>query len=110
MKVLAFLKEKREHAILSMRKSDLIKFEVVLHAGVEDDDIVKAYISYAAQYDVSVDYKSRIQVGGLTFIVAHARPEDMKKKHSIFINPRCCNTDAVSQVYSSRTLSESYLI
>ncbi|MHC6149623.1 S8 family peptidase [Escherichia coli] len=63
-----------EHA-----KSDLIKFEVVLHAGVEDDDIVKAYISYAAQYDVSVDYKSRIQVGGLTFIVAHARPEDMKK-------------------------------
>ncbi|MGE9715603.1 S8 family peptidase, partial [Escherichia coli] len=53
-----------EHA-----KSDLIKFEVVLHAGVEDDDIVKAYISYAAQYDVSVDYKSRIQVGGLTFIV-----------------------------------------
>lgn len=56
---------------------------MVLHAGVEDDDIVKAYISYAAQYDVSVDYKSRIQVGGLTFIVAHARPEDMKK-HSIF--------------------------
>lgn len=83
-----------EHA-----KSDLIKFEVVLHAGVEDDDIVKAYISYAAQYDVSVDYKSRIQVGGLTFIVAHARPEDMKK-HSIFINPRCA-ADAVSQVYSA---------
>ncbi|HHU9650516.1 TPA: S8 family peptidase, partial [Escherichia coli] len=45
----------------------------------EDDDIVKAYINYAAQFGVSVDYKSRIQVGGLTFIVAHAQPDDMRK-------------------------------
>ncbi|AVQ88970.1 peptidase S8 (plasmid) [Plesiomonas shigelloides] len=60
-------------------KEDVSKFEVVLHAGSDDDDVVKAYISYASKYNVSVDYKSKIQVGGLTFIVAMAKPSEMKK-------------------------------
>ncbi|HHL2711121.1 TPA: S8 family peptidase [Yersinia enterocolitica] len=55
------------------------KFEVVLHAGADDDDIVKSFISYAAAFDITVDYKSRIQVSGLTFVVAHATVENMRK-------------------------------
>ena len=55
------------------------KFEVVLHAGVDDDDVVKAYVNYASKFDVSVDYKSKIQVGGLTFVVASSKPSDMRK-------------------------------
>lgn len=58
--------------------NDFGKFEVVLHAGLEDDDIIKAFIIYASRFNIEVDYKSKIQIGGLTFLVAHATPSDMR--------------------------------
>ncbi|QBH97359.1 S8 family peptidase [Limnobaculum zhutongyuii] len=54
------------------------KYEVVLHAGNDDDDIVKAYVSYAALHNVIVDYKNKIQVGGLTFLSAKATQENIR--------------------------------
>lgn len=88
-----------------------LKFEVVLHAGPEDDDIVKLYINYAARFGVNVDYKSKIQVGGLTFIVAHARIEDMRNALGFslirVVRPmpalRCTQPDIVRKISDIKT-------
>lgn len=43
-------------------------FEVALHAGANEDDIVIGFQRFAQQLGADVDLKRRIRVGGLTFI------------------------------------------
>lgn len=43
-------------------------FEIALHAGPNEDDIVIGFQRYAMQLGADVDLKRRIRVGGLTFV------------------------------------------
>ena len=49
-------------------------FEVALHAGANEDDIVIAFQRFAMQLGAVVDLKRRIRVGGLTFLPVEATP------------------------------------
>lgn len=51
------------------------KFEVVLHAGSHEEDIVAAFSRYAKSHNAIVDLARRIQVGGLTFMPVEATTE-----------------------------------
>lgn len=54
-------------------------FEVALHAGSSEEDIVAAFSRFAKRYDASVDLARRIQVGGLTFVPVEATSEALEK-------------------------------
>lgn len=43
-------------------------FEVALHAGADEEDIVVAFADFAKQLSAAVDLARRIRVGGLTFV------------------------------------------
>lgn len=47
-------------------------FEVALHAGSNEEDIVTAFQRYAKKFNSRVDMARRIQVGGLTFVPVEA--------------------------------------
>lgn len=47
---------------------DRHSFEVALHAGANEDDIVIGFQRFAMQLGADVDLKRRIRVGGLTFL------------------------------------------
>lgn len=47
-------------------------FEVALHAGANEDDIVVGFQRFALQLGADVDLKRRIRVGGLTFVPVSA--------------------------------------
>jgi hypothetical protein len=47
-------------------------FEVALHAGANEDDIVIGFQRFAMQLGAEVDLKRRIRVGGLTFVPVNA--------------------------------------
>ncbi|MWL87158.1 S8 family peptidase [Cupriavidus sp. SW-Y-13] len=47
-------------------------FEVALHAGPNEDDIVIGFQRFAMQLGADVDLKRRIRVGGLTFVPVNA--------------------------------------
>jgi Subtilase family len=47
-------------------------FEVALHAGANEDDIVVSFQRFARQLQADVDLKRRIRVGGLTFVPVSA--------------------------------------
>jgi hypothetical protein len=47
-------------------------FEVALHAGADEEDIVAAFSRFAKKFEARVDLARRIQVGGLTFVPVEA--------------------------------------
>ena len=53
-------------------------FEVALHAGAKEDDIVLAFFKYAQQLNARVDLVRRIRVGGLTFLPLTATLEQLR--------------------------------
>lgn len=53
-------------------------FEVALHAGADEDDLVVAFSRYASGLDMTVDLKRRIRVGGLTFLPVRGTGEQIR--------------------------------
>lgn len=53
-------------------------FEVALHAGATEDDIVVAFQRMARRLNASVDLSRKIRAGGLTFIPVTATAEQIK--------------------------------
>ncbi len=58
---------------------DTRQFEMVLHAGANEDDIVQAFCRYAKAAGVSVDHERRVQIGGLTFLPAASNGHGIRK-------------------------------
>ncbi|MBK3787239.1 S8 family peptidase, partial [Paraburkholderia aspalathi] len=54
-------------------------FEVALHAGSKEEDIVAAFAAFAKKLDAKADLGRRIQVGGLTFVPVLASAEAMRR-------------------------------
>ncbi|KWF02634.1 S8 family peptidase [Burkholderia pseudomultivorans] len=54
-------------------------FEVALHAGSKEEDIVAAFAAFAKKSGARADLGRRIQVGGLTFVPVRASPDAMRK-------------------------------
>ncbi|RYH59289.1 MAG: S8 family peptidase, partial [Alcaligenaceae bacterium] len=52
-------------------------FEVALHAGAQEEDIVIAFHRFAMSFGAEVDLKRRIRVGGLTFLPVMATSEQI---------------------------------
>lgn len=59
--------------------SDSHQFEVVLHAGPSEDDIVHSFFVFAKSLGVEVDLGRRVQVGGLTFLPTKATGSALKE-------------------------------
>lgn len=58
--------------------SDAIAFEVALHAGAQEEDIVAAFNILAKKFEARVDLGRRIHAGGLTFVPVYARADVMR--------------------------------
>jgi len=53
-------------------------FEVALHAGAREEDIVLSFSKYAQLLNAHVDLKRRIRVGGLTFLPLTATADQLR--------------------------------
>ncbi|CAB3773863.1 peptidase S8 [Burkholderia sp. MSh2] len=53
-------------------------FEVALHAGADEEDIVVAFADFAKELSASVDLARRIRVGGLTFLPVNATRDALR--------------------------------
>ncbi|KVM63420.1 peptidase S8 [Burkholderia ubonensis] len=58
--------------------SDTHAFEVALHAGSDEEDIVVAFYNFAKELSATVDLGRRIRVGGLTFLPVTATRDALK--------------------------------
>lgn len=54
-------------------------FEVVLHAGADEEDIVAAFASMAKMHSAKADVGRKIRIGGLTFVPVRATSSAMRK-------------------------------
>lgn len=54
------------------------KYEVVLHAGQDEDDIVVAFANYAKTFGGEADLARSIQIGGLTFLPLSASHSSLR--------------------------------
>jgi len=54
-------------------------FEVALHAGADEEDLVASFSEFVKQHTGKADLRRRIKVGGLTFIPVYATAEAMLK-------------------------------
>ncbi|PYC29593.1 peptidase S8 [Aquipseudomonas alcaligenes] len=52
-------------------------FEIALHAGPDEEDIVASFAEFVRSHSGKADLKRRIKVGGLTFIPVYASSEAM---------------------------------
>lgn len=57
---------------------DVHSFEIVLHAGADEEDIVAAFAELAKNMDAKAEIKRRIRVGRLTFLPLLARASTLK--------------------------------
>ncbi|RAN48750.1 peptidase S8 [Herbaspirillum rubrisubalbicans] len=57
---------------MSPANDSLRSFEVALHAGANEEDIVASFSRFAKQFGANVDLPRKIQVGGLTFVPVDA--------------------------------------
>jgi len=61
------------------KTSDFFQFEVVLHAGPDEDDILRAFSLFAKSLNISIDLGRRIQVGSLTFLPINSTGHALRK-------------------------------
>ncbi|MFL1492557.1 S8 family peptidase, partial [Pseudomonas antarctica] len=59
--------------------STVHSFEVALHAGADEEDLVASFSDFVKQHAGKADLRRRIKVGGLTFVPVYATSEAMLK-------------------------------
>lgn len=54
-------------------------YEVVLHAGYKEEDVVDAFVTYVKNHGGEVVYRKKLQIGGLTFFPVKATERQLKE-------------------------------